>query len=231
MQLNFLGCGSAWCPELGNTSAWFRSEDNTLFLLDCGETVFQAAHAAGVLKDVRRAVILITHMHADHCGSLATMVAYLYYRLGAEVTVVYPDGEHIRQLLNICGAERGSWNLVADKGIIAFGDVTVESCPVPHVGGMQCYGYVVKNVEDCFFFSGDSSQIPENIRQRFFNGEIQRLYVDTCVEPNSNHGELAQHCAAIPAEMRSRVTCMHLDFKAIAPIRCAGFRLATEEEI
>lgn len=229
MELNFLGCGSAWCPELGNTAAWFCSGD-TLFLLDCGETVFRAAYTADILNQVRRAVILITHMHSDHCGSLPTMVAYLYYRLGAEVTVVHPDGGRIRQLLETCGAEAGSWKLVGGEGKSVFGEVTIEPCAVRHVGGMHCSGYIVSVPGDAFFFSGDSSRIPENVRQRFLNGEIQRLYVDTCVGPNNDHGELSRHCAAIPEEMRSRVICMHLNPKDMDTIRQAGFRLANEEE-
>ena len=40
MILNFLGLGSAFFPELKNTSAYYETED-TLYLFDCGETVFE----------------------------------------------------------------------------------------------------------------------------------------------------------------------------------------------
>ena len=39
MLLNFLGIGSAFFPQLKNTSAYYETED-TLYLFDCGETVF-----------------------------------------------------------------------------------------------------------------------------------------------------------------------------------------------
>ena len=39
MKLNFLGVGSGFCTKYGSTSSYVI-KDNTLVLLDCGETVF-----------------------------------------------------------------------------------------------------------------------------------------------------------------------------------------------
>ena len=40
MNLLFLGRGAAFNPKEGNTSAYFL-ENNQLFLIDCGESVFE----------------------------------------------------------------------------------------------------------------------------------------------------------------------------------------------
>ncbi len=40
MNLTFLGSGACFYPALHNTSAYFIYNNN-LFLLDCGETVYQ----------------------------------------------------------------------------------------------------------------------------------------------------------------------------------------------
>lgn len=229
MKLNFLGCGSAWCPELGNTSAWFL-DDDTLFLLDCGETVFQRIHASGVLDNIRKAVIMITHMHADHCGSLPTLVAYLYYRSNASISIVHPDTARIKNFLDTCGASPESWNLSVNAYKSKFGTISIEPCPVRHVGNMNCYGYVVSLPDDSFFYSGDSAQIPVSVLERFLNGEIHHLYIDTCVDANNDHGELSRHLDVIPPELRNRVTCMHLNPKDFDTIRKAGFQLACKEE-
>ena len=39
MDLNFLGCGSAFNPLYGNTSAYFTNKDQ-LYVIDGGESVF-----------------------------------------------------------------------------------------------------------------------------------------------------------------------------------------------
>ena len=41
MELNFLGRGGAFNTKEGNNAAYFV-ENNELFLIDCGETVFES---------------------------------------------------------------------------------------------------------------------------------------------------------------------------------------------
>ena len=46
-MLKFIGTGSAFNQDLGNTSAYIK-DGETLLLIDCGETVFQR------IKEIRR---------------------------------------------------------------------------------------------------------------------------------------------------------------------------------
>lgn len=83
-ELKFLGTGSAFNTELGNTSAYTFIEDgeskSTMILFDCGETVFSKLRS--VLEENRNIahlIICITHSHSDHMGSLPTLLYYLHY--------------------------------------------------------------------------------------------------------------------------------------------------------
>ena len=75
-MLKFIGTGSAFNTELGNTSAYIK-QDQTLFILDCGETAFTRMKQLNIFEDVKNVYIAITHMHPDHVGSLGSLVFYL----------------------------------------------------------------------------------------------------------------------------------------------------------
>ena len=65
MDLNFLGCGSAFNPLYGNTSAYFTNKDQ-LYVIDGGESVFLKLYQKELLKKYAGITIMVTHMHADH---------------------------------------------------------------------------------------------------------------------------------------------------------------------
>lgn len=81
MDLNFLGCGSAFNPLYGNTSAYFTNKDQ-LYVIDGGESVFLKLYQKELLKKYAGITIMVTHMHADHVGSLPSIISYCYYVLG-----------------------------------------------------------------------------------------------------------------------------------------------------
>lgn len=226
MKLQFLGIGSAYNPSLGNTAAYFR-RGRTMFLLDCGETVYSALRARDVLVDIDCAVILITHFHADHCGSLPTLISYLQGVAGAKVTIVQPMGERMRAFLDIAGAD--GYELVSGCGGSVLEGVRIVPHPVEHSQGMPSFGYVLDDGEDCLYYSGDAARVPDEVLKEFLGGRIRRMYIDCCVKPSRDHGELARHCAAIPLEARGRVACMHLSPDAMDAIREKGFKIAGEE--
>ena len=64
MNLLFLGRGAAFNPKEGNTSAYFL-ENNQLFLIDCGESIFERIINKNILKNIDAINVLITHTHSD----------------------------------------------------------------------------------------------------------------------------------------------------------------------
>lgn len=72
MDLQFLGRGASFNPKEGNNSAYFI-ENRQLFLIDCGESIFERLVENGLLEDVDAINLMITHTHSDHVGSLGTL--------------------------------------------------------------------------------------------------------------------------------------------------------------
>ena len=92
MKLHFFGCGSAFNPAMGNTSAWFEM-DGCLFLVDCGETVYELLMKRSDLREYRQIYVLLTHLHADHVGSLGFLISYNYLYPGKK-NLRYPPQGH-----------------------------------------------------------------------------------------------------------------------------------------
>ncbi len=235
MELHFLGTGSAYSSLLGNTSAYFI-RDNTLFLLDCGETVFTALNMRNLLNNIHKAVILITHFHADHCGSLPTLVSFLTGVKHVESVLVNPVPDRLRLFLNIAGTEDKSYQLIApyvnDNGIgdtVRIDGISITPYRVQHSENMPSFGYVLADESETIFYSGDAAAIPTTVLNDFLSGNIHHLYVDCCLNPSHDHGELKKLCATIPMQARNKVTCMHLAPNVIEALLLEGFHKAERE--
>lgn len=78
--LKFLGRGSAFNREEGNTSAYIKTKD-CFFLIDCGELVYDEIEKRRLINENIKSVnILITHLHGDHAGSLSSFIFWCYYK-------------------------------------------------------------------------------------------------------------------------------------------------------
>ena len=95
--ITFLGSGSAFNPLLGNTSAYFV-RNNKFFLIDAGETVFTKLYEMKLLEQYNDIYIIITHTHADHVGSLSSIISYSYFVLGKKVKIIHPEKSLIKLL-------------------------------------------------------------------------------------------------------------------------------------
>ena len=98
MELKFLGRGAAFNPKEGNNSAYFV-ENNQLFLIDCGESIFERLVESGLLESVESINLMITHTHSDHIGSLGSLAMYSFYALHKPLNIILP--ENAKHLPNI----------------------------------------------------------------------------------------------------------------------------------
>ena len=159
MNLRFLGKGAAFYPAFGNTNAFFE-KDGDLFFLDFGESAFEKAVRLLDLASYRHVYVLITHLHADHVGSLASLISYTACVLHMKVTVVHPV-DTIVQLLTLEGIS---------KDFYTYADRLPEACPVQarpvevrHARDMKCFGYELDDGEETIYFSGDAADVPQSV--------------------------------------------------------------------
>jgi ribonuclease BN (tRNA processing enzyme) len=215
-MLNFIGIGSAFNTELGNTSA-FVKKNNSLLLIDCGGTIFHRLQKLSLLNELEKLYVVITHTHPDHIGSLGEVIFYSYYILGHRPNIFFPKKELIEGLLASIGVTEEMYHLnsfdtacINDKQL---GKLSIEFIPVSHVNTIPSYGFIMKLKEKEFYYSGDANAISNVILDKLKKGEIHRIYQDICgldYEENS-HLSLGKLCDIFPREFRNKVYCMHLD--------------------
>ncbi len=215
MILKWLGRGSAFNIKEGNTSAYIK-QNNELFLIDCGENIFERILNKKLLDDVDGVNVLITHLNSDHVGSLSSLIYYCYYIKNIKINVIHPNQE-LFDLLRLMGHEENKeynkvmLNDVEDNYVNSHIVENINCCYAKHINTMTCYSYVLflKN-EKCIYYSGDNSEIS------FVRGDedwINEFYQDTClVDYEGNvHMSLKKLCDSVPRRYRHRFYCMHLD--------------------
>lgn len=230
-ELKFLGSGDAFNIEKGNTSAYFIFK-NTLILIDCGETVFSKIINLKLLNDIRKVIVLITHLHSDHVGSLGTFVAHLKYECCIKVEIYVPNEQFIKcfdimgishewYIGSIPGHHR-SFELVHDNN----DRIVAQYIPTQHKPEMNCYGILMnlliyeskpvpmmnKNKYG-IYYSGDSIIIPNEILVLLINGKLNRIYQDTCsyFTDNMIHMNVDRLAENIPVLYRDKIYCMHIN--------------------
>ena len=207
MKLHFFGCGSAFNPAMGNTSAWFEM-DGCLFLVDCGETVYELLMKRSNLREYRQIYVLLTHLHADHVGSLGSLISYNYCILGRKICVIHPRATVV-ELLRLMG-------------------IKAEPVPVEHADNMDCFGYILEAEGMRIYYSGDSARMPERIAGMLKDGKLDAVYHDTSLHnpPSPSHCYVGVLEETVPQQLRHKVYCMHLDGECRDMLESRGFRVA-----
>lgn len=228
MNLRFLGKGSAFYPVYGNTGAYMLY-GKELYLLDCGETAFERLYELVGFDEIEQVYVIQTHLHADHVGSLGSLISYFHHILGRQVVVVHPQ-RTIVQLLTLEGIDPCGYIYKETLPENAAG-LHAEPVEVKHARDMKCYGYILSDEEESVYYSGDSSELPPQIREQFLEGKIQRIYHDTASEdlPNPSHCYYGKMEQWIPREKRGQVYCMHLDSPCEDMLKERGFSVVEVE--
>lgn len=154
MDIKFLGTGGAFDVNFGNSAAILYLPQG-IILLDCGHTVFPKLFSLGLIFEID--YILITHLHDDHVGSLATLLFYRYYAGGLQPTkIIYPSEafkESLKSFLTLTMTTPEVFvefisieNIEGIRAIDTFGK---------HIPGMATYAYVFQDEIETVVYSGD----------------------------------------------------------------------------
>ena len=232
MDMKFLGTGSAFNPVMDNSNAYFTL-GGRFFLIDCGETAFGRIWNLPAYLECDEVVVIITHLHADHVGSLGSLISYSHYVTGKKVTVAHPL-ETIVHLLDLMGINRSCYRFekLRPGETAALGSgVAVKPLVVDHVPDMTCFGYTITDGVECIYFSGDAKSVPAEIVEGLKNGAVDKAYQDTSNKESDHptHASLSFLEALIPVEFRHKVYCIHLDYDYRELLRAKGF-MAVEAE-
>lgn len=228
-MLKFLGIGSCFNVEKGNTSAYYIDvERDTLFLIDCGESVFERIVKSNILKDVSNVTVLITHLHSDHVGSLASLVFYCNIYLKIKPVIIYKDKEDIMiSALFSLGKDSQLYSIYTPR---EYNELYPYYNIVPvkqkHDEIVDAYGYEFELAGNKIYYSGDTNTLKEEILLKFLQGKYDYFYQDTTIHVNESHHNIGDLKDEIPAHMRDMVTCIHLDSdETIKLAKEAGFNV------
>ena len=233
MELNFLGRGSAFNPKEGNTSAYFI-ENNELFLIDCGEDIFERIIKNNVLKDIEKINALITHTHSDHIGSLGSLIMYSYYIMKEKVNIIIPTNakyiENIEMLLKAVGCTSNMYDYVVEDSIDNKYSIfsNVRFIETRHSDNLNCYGIIFNTENGIVYYSGDTNDI-EVIKYIIENyHKIDKLYIETTLlnYEGNVHLYIGFLDEVINEELKKQTYCMHVESdECIKRVKKFGFNV------
>ncbi len=226
-KLRFIGTGGCFSKTNINNSAYLN-ESGHIILFDCGETVFHQILKDDIIDEsINRIDIIITHFHADHVGSLGSLIFFTRFKKIKEVNVIFPDVNMLNIFLDISGICRNLYygrkpsemDYYLREYAQLHGDVINEKI-VP----MPSFGYHLKFREYNLFYSGDTCVINKEIVSKFNNNEINYIYHEVSDDEYKSHTNIDDLANAI-INNRDRVYCMHLgDSINLGKIKKYGFR-------
>lgn len=220
-MLKFSGNGSAFNTVLGNNSAYIKN-GNHLFMIDCGSSTFSTIKESGLLDDVENIDVFITHTHADHVGSLADLIFYMYYCKGefkSRVTVYSVKDINIYDYLLSNGVTTQKYNNkeLSDMDMVYIEELGLRfiTFKTSHVEELNSYGLFINfdYLDKTVAYSGDTNNLPSEINDLLEKNILELLYVDTCSQDYEGnvHLSLYKLTQLINEQNRHKVWCMHLD--------------------
>lgn len=233
MNLRFLGRGAGFNPKEGNNSAYFI-ENNQLFLIDCGESVFERLIENDLLESIDTINLMITHTHSDHIGSLGTLTMYSYHTLGKPLNIIMKkEAKHlpnIKKILEGFGCTPAMYKFVDEEqydNIFATFQ-NIRYMETSHCDELSCYGLLFTTPNGLVYYSGDTREI-ETIKSLIASGQnINKLYIDTTTTnfPGNVHLYIGILQEQIPKELKNKVYCMHINNdQCIEEAKKSGFNV------
>lgn len=219
MELLFLGRGSAFNTSEGNTSAYFIDK-NELFLIDCGESIFERIMDERLLSDIDCVNVMITHTHSDHVGSIGSLIMYCYYVIKKDVNIIisrdslYKDD--IVDLIRIFGCTSDMYKIVCEEEYSDYDMFSsIKFVKTNHVSQISSYGILFNTDNGYVYYSGDTSDL-NNVSDLINSDlDIDKIYVDTTSSDvvNNVHVFIGNLNELVPKSLKKRVYCMHVNDK------------------
>jgi phosphoribosyl 1,2-cyclic phosphodiesterase len=191
-KIEVIGCGSAFAPELGNSSFIIWNEPKRGILFDCGGDVFAKLKAGNCLPFID--TVIISHFHLDHAGSLDTLIYWNWFVLKRKLKLInfYPY-----YFLNAIDSS------LLDMVEISSGsnDEDINIFKVNHCIGMASHGAQIGNI----FISGDTNHWVGITDESICLHEV----CFGAKYPNMVHCHFDDLCLAIPFEERIKYWLYH----------------------
>ncbi|QQO92608.1 RNaseZ-like protein [Staphylococcus phage Machias] len=214
-MLTFIGKGSAFNEERVNNSAYFTDDSNkNLFIIDCGNTVFNQIKRINLIEEHidYKIYILVTHIHADHVGSIGTLIEFLYYNYNKKLNIISMTDTGVGEYLSSLKLSNDLYNykpaVVNNNGYLSipsdfykfeFGDIEIFFIKTKHVNNLNTYSllitkYMIKERRfDSIYYTSDTIETPEQHLRKLeqkvkneINRNISCYYTDVSFKEENN---------------------------------------------
>lgn len=230
MQLKFLGNGSCFNTQMGNTSGYMIDNENDMYLFDCGADVFSKIKNNNILDGVNNVYVFITHFHDDHMGSLASLIFYSYYILKKKVTIIHPK-LNILRLLSFQGCHRiCDYMIFSSKYINERYEYMFHS--TKHDENIDSFSidFFDTKTKKGIFYSGDTKEYMCNnntLKKKIIENDYVVYQDVSSIDDRVTgvHMSLEKLDSIVDTD-RSKIYCMHMEsFEMIDAIKEAGFSI------
>lgn len=162
--LKFLGRDSGF-GEL-NTSAYVENNDEFI-LIDCGFTTFNLIKNKFDFNKYKKIIVVITHLHNDHAGSLSQFILYMWFVYHKKVIVV-SKCENIKKYLEITGTTKEAYEILNSYDNVQF-------IKTIHVKELDCYGVKININDENIIYTGDTKTLEPYMN---YMENVIEFYVD-----------------------------------------------------
>ncbi|UQZ36280.1 MBL fold metallo-hydrolase [Paenibacillus sp. PK3_47] len=216
VNLQMLGTGDAFSKSYYNNNGLLLGQGYTL-LIDCGTTAPAAMRQMGKSFHEIDAV-LITHIHDDHVGGLASLAGSMKdhgrkMRLLLSETLVDPLWQHLLQkgLAAKARAERLAdmfeiKPLQADRYCELSEDITFKLIRTPHIQGRDSYSLLLN--EDVFY-SADMTFQPELLLKLVRKEGVRKILHDCQLTGPGHVHTTLKELMSLPEDVRRLILLMH----------------------
>jgi hypothetical protein len=198
MKIRFLGSGGAFDFQYYNSSAILEWKGEQL-LIDCGNRIYSRLCELGLagLPDS----VVITHLHDDHAGSLASLLAHRIYveKSKRPLRIYYPDKFFLRLLRDFLSFSIRPIDRYAT--FLPLGELSgAQSIDTSgrHVSWMPSRAYLFQEGKDVLAYSGDLGDenfLFEKLKEKGMEGArvFHEITFDPEAKSHSYYKEVQNH--------------------------------------
>lgn len=229
MNLRFLGCGDAFGSGGRLNTCFLVDRGNESFLIDCGATAMVSIRKFGVDPNAI-STILVSHLHADHFGGVATFIidAQLISRRERPLRIVGPLGFKSRLDAQMENGYAGSAKIVRKFEVelvemspgerLRVADIEVEGFPGNHPSGGE-YAFALRIDVDgkTIAYSGDTDWSASLVRASE-NADLfvcESYFYEKNIRYHLSYSDLREHLHEITAK---KIVLTHLSADMLSRI-------------